>query len=115
MDVIPQLIPEDLLVQQTTIVRIVISFCSVIFATLGYVCRLLWFTLQEKNKYIIEESKSNFNLLSDFANSYKTIGLNVEKIEAALKEMSKLTASTEDYRRKLEEVRNELRTLNTKK
>lgn len=73
----------ELISADATTLQIVIWIGSAIVSGLVVAIVVLWKAKESRDNYIREQDKANLQLLNEIANNYKSLGVDVSKIEAS--------------------------------
>ena len=102
-----EIVTPDVIANQADLVQIIIWIGCVVVSSMALAIGVLWRAKEARDKYIREQDKANLMLLSEIANNYKILGVDVSKLEAA---------TSKEVLPKLEETRaNVLRLISSRK
>jgi hypothetical protein len=69
------------IIDQTAFINLILWIGGVITVAMSSAVAVLWYAKEKRDNYIREQDKANQSLLMEIANNYKSMGVDVSKIE----------------------------------
>lgn len=105
MEVLPT---PEILDEQSALLQMMVWIFLLIVAGLCYALRILWKAKESRDEYIKGQDKANLLIITELTSVYKSIGLDVAKIEQSLLVLSKIDTTTAYFKPQLDEIRQSL-------